>query len=177
MRAPVLTALDPGTAIAGGPSFTLVVRGSNFTGESVVRWNGSVRPTTFVDSGRLTAVIGGGDIAATGTASVTVFTAPPGGGQSNALPFVVAATAGPKPTLTVKKAGAGAGRVTSAPAGIDCGPSCSKTYAAGTVVTLASAPDPRSAFAGWTGACTGKDACVVTMSTARSVTAIFRHGR
>ena len=175
--APALGALEPATAIAGGPAFVLVVNGSNFTAGSVVRWNGAMRPTTFVNSGRLTAAIPASDIAATGTAQVTVFTAPPGGGVSNALSFVVTATAGPNQTLTVKKAGAGTGRVTSAPAGIDCGPSCSKSYAAGTVVRLSASPGLQSVFSGWTGACSGKVACVVTMSASRAVTAVFRHGR
>ena len=38
--------------------------------------------------------------------------------------------------LSVLVAGAGAGRVTSAPAGIDCGLDCSELYDVGTTITL-----------------------------------------
>lgn len=76
-------------------------------------------------------------------------------------------------TLTVVKAGLGAGTVTSSPAGIDCGTTCSHTYAKDTAVTLTATPTSKSTFGGWSGACTGKTACVVTMDQARSVTATF----
>src|SRR5207245_2037088 len=43
-------------------------------------------------------------------------------------------------TLTVSKAGAGSGTVTSSPAGISCGATCSTSFTPGTVVTLTAAP-------------------------------------
>ncbi len=76
-------------------------------------------------------------------------------------------------TLTVNKAGSGTGTVTSSPAGISCGATCSTTFTAGTSVTLTATPDAGSTFTGWSGACTGTGSCVVTMSTARTVTATF----
>ncbi|MBL8916319.1 MAG: hypothetical protein JNM17_36805, partial [Archangium sp.] len=75
--------------------------------------------------------------------------------------------------LHVAKSGSGNGAVTSAPAGIDCGTSCTTDFDAGTVVTLTATPDGASSFAGWSGACTGSGACVVTMSAAANVTATF----
>jgi len=75
--------------------------------------------------------------------------------------------------LSVKKTGAGTGTVTSSPAGIDCGVACSGTYAAGTMVTLTATAAASSSFAGWSGDCSGTDACTVTMSAARSVSADF----
>ena len=57
--------------------------------------------------------------------------------------------------------------------GIDCGPSCSAGFDAGTAVTLWAIPFAGSIFEGWTGACTGGAACVVTMDQARNVTALF----
>lgn len=75
-------------------------------------------------------------------------------------------------TLTVVKAGAGTGTVTSNPAGIACGADCSESYASG-AVTLIATPTTGSAFAGWSGACTGTGACAVTMDAAKSVTATF----
>ena len=76
--------------------------------------------------------------------------------------------------LTVTKSGTGGGLVTSTPAGIDCGDTCSVTFHEGTVVTLIASADIGSAFFGWSGAgCSGTDDCVVTMDAAKSVTATF----
>ncbi len=84
---PALSSLSPASAPAGGPAFTLTVNGSNFVPSSVVRWNGSARATTFVNAGQLTVAISAGDIAAQGSAQITVFNPTPGGGTSNTLPF------------------------------------------------------------------------------------------
>jgi len=86
---PQLTSLNPSQTGAGGLGFTLVVNGSNFVTTSKVRWKGSNRPTTFVSSNQLTAVISAADIATGGTAKVTVFNPTPGGGTSNALTFTI----------------------------------------------------------------------------------------
>ena len=67
----------------------------------------------------------------------------------------------------------GAGGVTSAPAGIDCGADCSESYASGTAVTLTATPAAGSVFSGWSGACTGTGACTVTMGAAQDVGATF----
>ena len=82
--------------------------------------------------------------------------------------------------LTVIPAGTGAGFVTSAPAGIDCGTGatgrtdCTESYAAGTQVTL-TATSMSGTFTRWDGApnCTETTVCVVTMSQAQNVTANF----
>jgi lysophospholipase L1-like esterase len=79
----------------------------------------------------------------------------------------------PGPALTVTRAGAGTGNVTSSPAGINCGSTCSASYANGTSVTLTAVPASGSTFAGWSGACTGTGVCTVSMTQARSVTATF----
>ena len=47
---PVITSLNPSTAMAGTSSLSLNVNGSNFTPASVVRWNGSPRTTTYFDA-------------------------------------------------------------------------------------------------------------------------------
>jgi type VI secretion system Hcp family effector len=75
--------------------------------------------------------------------------------------------------LTVTLAGSGSGTVTSAPAGIDCGVSCTASYDSGTLVTLSAAPDANSTFAAWSGDCAGTGQCVVTMDAAKAVTATF----
>ena len=77
-------------------------------------------------------------------------------------------------TLAVAKTGIGRGTVTSTPAGIDCGTSCSADYDIDTVVTLTAAPAMLSIFGGWSGCDTVSGAtCVVTMRAGKSVTANF----
>ena len=76
-------------------------------------------------------------------------------------------------TLSVETAGEGSGSVTSDPAGIDCGEDCSEGYEEGTIVELTATPGEGSVFGGWSGDCTGLEACVVTMDQARAVTATF----
>ncbi|HYA50601.1 MAG TPA: hypothetical protein VEG33_05475, partial [Streptosporangiaceae bacterium] len=75
--------------------------------------------------------------------------------------------------LTVSKAGAGAGSVTSSPDGLSCGTTCSVPFDTGAVVTLTATAATGSVFAGWSGACTGTGSCQVTMIQAKSVTATW----
>ncbi len=75
-------------------------------------------------------------------------------------------------TLTVAKAGSGTGTVTSGPAGIDCGATCTHAYVHGTSVTLTATPSAGSSFAGWSGDCSGTT-CVLTMSADHTATATF----
>jgi len=73
----------------------------------------------------------------------------------------------------VNEAGNGSGTVTSAPAGIVCPETCSASFASGTQVTLTQSAADGSVFAGWSGACSGIGACVVTVTAATAVTATF----
>lgn len=75
--------------------------------------------------------------------------------------------------LTVSRAGSGSGSVSSNPAGIDCGATCSASYTQGTGVTLTASPAAGSVFTGWSGPCAGTGACQVTMNAAAAVTATF----
>ena len=69
-------------------------------------------------------------------------------------------------SLTVAKAGNGNGTVVVNPAG--------STFAAGTVVTLTATTDGNSAFAGWSGGCSGTSpTSKITMNSNTSVTATF----
>ena len=101
---PTLTSLSPTSAAAGGAAFTLTVNGGNFVSGSVVRWNGANRTTTFGSPTQLTAAITAADIAAAGSASVTVQN--PGGAVSNALTFTI--TGASTPTLTSLSPGSAA---------------------------------------------------------------------
>jgi Fe-S cluster biogenesis protein NfuA len=75
--------------------------------------------------------------------------------------------------LKVKKTGTGTGKVTSTPAGVDCGATCEAEFDEGTKVTLSQSAEAGSEFVKWTGTCTGSGACEVTMSAAKEVTAEF----
>jgi subtilisin family serine protease len=79
---PRLYGIWPDFAPVGGPDFTMAVfsaAGGTFNSASIVRWNGSDRPTTFVSRDILEAAIPASDIASVGTAKVTVFNPAPGG--------------------------------------------------------------------------------------------------
>ncbi len=78
--------------------------------------------------------------------------------------------------LSISKQGAGSGTVTSSPAGIDCGTSCSASYAVGTEVTLTAQPDAGSTFENWEGDCSscGSDAtCMVLVTAQKHCVATF----
>jgi hypothetical protein len=55
--APVLTSIDPTSAEIGGADVTLTCTGSGFTEESVIVFNGSAEPTTFVSDTELTTIV------------------------------------------------------------------------------------------------------------------------
>jgi hypothetical protein len=76
-------------------------------------------------------------------------------------------------TLTVSKSGKGKGTVTSLPAGISCGKTCSHGYAYGTSVTLKATAAKGSKLASWSGACTGKAGCTITTNDNTAVNAKF----
>jgi hypothetical protein len=86
---PAVTSLSPASIPADGQPFTLTVNGSGFVASSVVRLNGSARPTTFVSATKLQAAIAAADIAVAGPVAVTVFSPPPGGGASSTATFNV----------------------------------------------------------------------------------------
>ncbi|MBX7188305.1 MAG: hypothetical protein K1X27_01790 [Solirubrobacterales bacterium] len=78
-------------------------------------------------------------------------------------------------TLAVVKKGEGTGTISSIPAGINCGSTCSGTFSPGAAVTLTTSAGPGSAFTGWSGACAGSGStCQVTMNQARVAIATFR---
>ena len=116
---PSIDHFNPTAAVAGGPGFTLgIVGATNFVAGcsdlstpcaqgSIVRWNGSDRPTIvfpyvyscsasqctgYADAGtEATAQIAASAIAEPGTAEISVFSPAPGGGTSNTVTFTIAA--------------------------------------------------------------------------------------
>ncbi|MFN0124907.1 MAG: hypothetical protein ACKV2V_30755 [Blastocatellia bacterium] len=97
---PAITAIAPVSNVVFGNDFTLTVNGSDFVPVSVIRWNGSDRPTTYVSATQVRAVIPELDLGAPGIFPITVFNPTPGGGLSNAINFSVT-TGNPIPTLTL----------------------------------------------------------------------------
>ena len=108
-----------------------------------------------------------------------------GGGCSGTCTTTIAAATTVSATFTLQQfpvtvtaACTGAGTVTSAPAGIDCGATCTANCDLGTVVTLAAAPNAGSVFAGWSGAgCSGAGNCAFTVTGTTTITASYRGAR
>lgn len=82
---------------AGGSLFNISVTGNSFVSSSIVEWNGSARPTTYVSSTQLQAQIAASDIASSGTFPLTVVNPAPGGGTSLPAEFSVN---NPSPSIT-----------------------------------------------------------------------------
>jgi len=106
----------------------------------------------------------GGGCAGTGTCTLT-----PTSATTVTATFTSSTTFG----LTATVSGGGTGTVTSTPAGLACSTVCSATFSSGTSVTLTAVPGAGSAFAGWSGACSGAGPCTVLIDQARAVTARF----
>jgi hypothetical protein len=77
--------LVPDSVAPGVGGFTLTVNGTGFVSGSVVDWNGSARPTTFVSQFQLQTTISASDVALATTALVSVESPTPGGGRSNVV--------------------------------------------------------------------------------------------
>ena len=79
-------------------------------------------------------------------------------------------------TVSVASVRGGLGRVTSTPAGVDCGSACVASFAHGELVTFTAEPEPGSTFLGWSdsgGACSGVGTCSITVSATRTLSASF----
>lgn len=119
-------------------------------------------------------VASGATIVTTASVSASGSTDPtPSNNSASVTTTVTSASVG----LTLIKAGPGSGTVTSGDGKIDCGSTCSASYAVGSPasqVTLTATPAAGSSFAGWSGGCSGSGACQVTLDAAKSVTATFQ---
>ena len=84
---PEAASLAPSSVAMGASGVTLTVSGANFLSGSAVRWNGSNRPTTFVNANQLKATLTASDLSADGFAAISVSSPGPGGGISRDLYF------------------------------------------------------------------------------------------
>jgi uncharacterized protein (TIGR03437 family) len=70
---PVLSSLNPSSAVAGGPAFTLTATGTFFTSSCTINWNGTpISGSSFVSATQLTATVTAPQIATAGSVPVTV---------------------------------------------------------------------------------------------------------
>jgi hypothetical protein len=77
-------------------------------------------------------------------------------------------------TVSVVKAGTGFGTVTSSPAGIDCGSSCTAEVISNFKPTLTAVPAEGSVFDHWSGGgCTGSGPCEKPVKSSHTVKAVF----
>jgi hypothetical protein len=124
----------------------------------------SVTLTATPAAGSVFSGWSGGGCSGTGACTLTMATA-----------TTVSAAFAPAPVaVTVVRAGLGNGSVTSAPAGITCGTTCSASFPSGSSVVLTATPAGGSVFGGWSGGgCSGTGTCTVTPTSAMTVTATF----
>jgi hypothetical protein len=172
---PKITAITPAAAPAGAQ---VTITGQNL-GCVVDIAFGNAEAVTFTNQEALL------DCGSTNTVTVTAPPHPLGAAQVRLTTVESLATGAPAATgtftytkpppekLTVHKSGTGSGKVASSPAGISCGATCSHQFPQYTSITLTAKASRGSTFAGWSGACTGKGACKITIKTATSVTAKF----
>jgi DNA-binding beta-propeller fold protein YncE len=126
----------------------------------------SITLTAAADVGSTFTGWSGGGCSGTGTCTLTL--------NSNTTVTAGFSVPVPNPTLTVTKSGNGTGGVTSNPAGIDCGSTCSASFPPATSITLTAAADAGSTFAGWSGGgCTGTGTCTFTLNANTTVNAAF----
>jgi subtilisin family serine protease len=94
---PSITSITPSSVSPGIGPIEAIVTGTGFIPTSIVRWNGGDRPTVYISSLELRVALAAGDLAAAGSAIVTVFNPGPGGGVSTALNFAIGASQNPAP--------------------------------------------------------------------------------
>jgi len=96
---PAVSALSPNSTTAGSTGVVLTVNGSNFNGNATINWKGTaLSNATRVSANQMMVTIPDSDVAAAGTASVTVTNPGTPGGiygggtsaeTSNAMTFTI----------------------------------------------------------------------------------------
>jgi uncharacterized protein (TIGR03437 family) len=87
---PTILSLSPSSAAAGSPGVTIVITGTNFASNCVVRWNGTAVEATFDDSRHVTASVPGSLLLNAGAIPVTVTN--PSGLITSPMTFTVIAS-------------------------------------------------------------------------------------
>ena len=92
---PSVSSITP-TYILQGAAATLTISGSGFESNSVVKWNGSARPTTCFSINTLTVALTAADVSTVGNGQVIVSNPGPGGTDTQPTAEIVYAN----PTIT-----------------------------------------------------------------------------
>ena len=87
---PSVSSYYPGSAVAGGADFPLVLRGENFVSGVEVRFQNQMRPSRVLDNQRLEASISSFNIFSPGTADLTVVNPKLEGAPAAAVDFEIA---------------------------------------------------------------------------------------
>jgi len=157
---PTITSFTPTSGLVGA---SVTISGANFTGATAVKFNGTTATFSVTSSTTIQTSVPAG--ATNGPLSVTTSA----GTATSAGTFTV------KYMLTVNKSGLlDDGTVTSNPAGINCGGTCSAAFNSSSVVTLTANPNTLAIFTGWSGCdSTNGFTCTVNMNSPKTVTANF----
>jgi hypothetical protein len=103
---PVLTALEPTSAVAGGDGFALIIGGQNFTPASKVYWNSTPRQTTYLSATELSAQITKEDLAVNRIQSPAIQVGGSEGPTSNTRSFaIVLSSVGIVKTIVIQDTG------------------------------------------------------------------------
>ena len=86
---PEISYVSPAWSLSGVTSANVKVSGNNFVPGSIIRWNGTDLATTFVSETTLETTLTATELASSGSASITVYTPAPGGGESSVDTFEV----------------------------------------------------------------------------------------
>jgi hypothetical protein len=158
--------------LGGSGTVTSSPAGVNCGTACSVRFDRNTTVTLTAAPGSGSTFVGwsGGGCSGTGSCQLTL--------NSDTTVTATFNTPPPAPTLTVVKAGTGSGTVTSSPAGIDCGATCSHDYGSGTPLTLTATARSGSTFVGWSGGgCSGTGNCRLTLSSDTKLTGTFNISR
>ena len=95
-----LSGINPSAVLAGAASFTLTLTGTNFSKNSIVIFNQSAQPTTFVSPTQLTATIDATMLVTAEEGSVTVESSSQEYAQVSSAVRLLVLAPGPDPTVT-----------------------------------------------------------------------------
>src|SRR5256886_10918301 len=147
------------SATPGSSSRTVTVDMSRLGGPVTARW--------YDPAGGTFTSIPGSPFANAGLLNFTTPGINADGPGNEDWVLVLEAAEPPRVSATVIPAGTGSGSVTSSPAGITCGTTCSASFPVGTMITLTATPATGSTFTGWSGGgCSGTPAPAVRLSAA-----------
>jgi hypothetical protein len=88
-RAPVVSAVSPGTVRAGSAGLTVELTGQRFSPRTVVRFDATDVPAQFVSDSTIRVTLNGSLLRNPGTYAVTAISPGSGGGPSNTVYFLV----------------------------------------------------------------------------------------